>query len=846
MRRLGSSSISIRRVIFRVVVVCVFGAAANGAPWDGSGTMEDPYKIWDACDMQAIGADANYWDAHFELMADINLGGFTGTSFNIIGERYYDPCLGWVENPFTGVFDGKGHSISNFSYDSAGTNYLGLFGYVNDSDAEIRNVGMIAADVNNAGYLAGALVGYIKYGSITGCYVRDSKVCGELDVGGIAGGNSFGEIQDCNSVGTIVIGYEGVGGLIGSTGTEGSISNCYSRNNRVIGYGSEIGGLVGYNEGTISECYTRGSTINGEWSCGGLVGLNYDTGIISSCYSEDNTVTGGEGVGGLAGDNWSTITKCHSDCLVLGGGEGAEAGVLVGGASGGISKCYSVGRCIGADWDEELIHDCFWIYAGGGMHIGIELSTTEMMTKDTFTDAGWDFNTPIWTIDEGNDYPRLWWEEVVSPGRYGGGRGLPAEPYLIYTAEDMQAIGANRIDWHKHFKLMADIDLSGYSGEEFNIIGEYLGTQDAYDMPFIGTFDGDGHTISNFTYSSEEDNIGIFEYLGRYSVIKDLGLIDPNVEGGDRVGSLVGRHTGKIINCYVKDGTVWGGTGIGGLAGNSGGGIFRCYSTASVTGEDMVGCLAGATWDYIDLFSGEPQGRGKTVDCYSRGEVSGDTGVGGLVGWNYVNFGGWGTGAPAKISNCYSTGAVSGNSYFGGLIGLNNGDVNNCFWDVNSSGQESSSGGTGKTTTDMQTMSIFTDAGWDFVGEVINGPNDIWDICDGTNYPKLAWQIPLLGDFVCPDGVEYNDLAVLCEQWLLKEIPADFWPDGGDGIVNLFDWAVFAAGWESTPDIDELAIFVEQWLQRGASFADIAPAGGDGIVNMLDFAALAENWLAGL
>jgi hypothetical protein len=167
---------------------------------------------------------------------------------------------------------------------------------------------------------------------------------------------------------------------------------------------------------------------------------------------------------------------------------------------------------------------------------------------------------------------------------------------------------------------------------------------------------------------------------------------------------------------------------------------------------------------------------------------------------------------------------------------------------VNSSGQSSSSGGTGKTTAEMKTKSIFTDAGWDFVGEVINGSNDIWKICEGTNYPKLAWQIPLAGDFVCPDGVEMNDLAMLCEEWLFDEIPADVWPEDGDGIVNFFDWAIFANQWQIKVNYESLADFAEQWLKTGISYciADIAPDGGDRIVNMVDFAAFANNWLAGL
>jgi len=43
---------------------------------------------------------------------------------------------------------------------------------------------------------------------------------------------------------------------------------------------------------------------------------------------------------------------------------------------------------------------------------GIGKTTAQMQMKSTFTDAGWDFNTPVWAIDEGNDYPRLWWELI--------------------------------------------------------------------------------------------------------------------------------------------------------------------------------------------------------------------------------------------------------------------------------------------------------------------------------------------------------------------------------------------------------------------------------------------------
>ena len=47
---------------------------------------------------------------------------------------------------------------------------------------------------------------------------------------------------------------------------------------------------------------------------------------------------------------------------------------------------------------------------------------------------------------------------------FAGGTGVLNDPYLIYTAEQMNAIGAEPNNWDKHFKLMANIDLSGYVG----------------------------------------------------------------------------------------------------------------------------------------------------------------------------------------------------------------------------------------------------------------------------------------------------------------------------------------------------------------------------------------------
>ena len=295
------------------------------------------------------------------------------------------------------------------------------------------------------------------------------------------------------------------------------------------------------------------------------------------------------------------------------------------------------------------------------------------------------------------------------------------------------------------------------------------------------------------------------------------------VTGGTECGGLIGNigaEGGSATGCSSAGSVTVTERSAGGLVGMNGGTIERCFSTANATGlsANEIGGLVGRNMRNI-------------LNSYAIGSVSGSYPTGGLAGLNWKT-----PSTTGNITNCYSTGASNG----GGLIGYNiNGVITGSFWDVNTSGKTSSDGGTGLNTAQMMQQASFT--GWDFT--------TIWAICEGTNYPRLRWQIPLLGDFVCPDGVDMDDLAVLCEQWLLEELSSDAWPEGGDGIVNFFDWAIFAAGWQITVDFDDLADFADQWLKTGANYyiADIAPApDGDGIVNMLDFAALANNWLAGV
>jgi len=101
--------------------------------------------------------------------------------------------------------------------------------------------------------------------------------------------------------------------------------------------------------------------------------------------------------------------------------------------------------------------------------------------------------------------------------------------------------------------------------------------------------------------------------------------------------------------------------------------------------------------------------------------VSGDRFVGGLVGRN-----------TGTVSNSYASGTVIGEEKVGGLVGYNWGTVENSFWNIETSGQNESDGGEGKTTEEMINKETFTDEGWDL--------EDTWDIIEKETYPFLQWQ----------------------------------------------------------------------------------------------------------
>jgi hypothetical protein len=715
----------------------------------GSGTAQDPYQIATAADLIALGEDPNDYDKHFLLTADIDLDpklpGRKVFDKAVIATATYVTGVGFQGTPFSGVFDGKGHVLCHLTI--SGKDYVGLFGEL-ASAAEVKDLGAVDANITGSGVGVGGLVGG-NSGNVTNCY-STGALDGNDCVGGLVGSNG-GTVSQCYSTG-VVSGNSNVGGLVGAAYIFGFVTRCYSSG--VVSGNSKVGGLVGLNGGSVTDCHST-ATVSGLEAVGGLVGDSH--GSMTQCYSS-GVVSGTNAVGGLAGVNYyAGVDRCYSTSAVSGKD---DVGGLVGrNHDGFVDDCYSTGVVSGTgpavgglvgDNYEGTVSASFWDTQSSGQTKsagGTGKMTAEMYEPNTFRAAGWDVGPAdgpdgVWAEPTGGGYPILYWQLPGKVGlpRFSGGTGEPNDPYRISTAQDLNSIGHNPRLMKCHFRLVADLDLTGF---HFYPIG------DTYN-PYAGSFDGNGHTISHLTVKGESC-VGLFRVLGSWAEVRDLGVVDVNIIGaGDYVGGLVGScgswngPASRVTRCY-SSGVVSGNSKVGGLVGHSTGAVTQCYSTGSVAGSFYVGGLVGENGGAVTdchsagAVSGTRQtigglvgySHGAVTHCYSTGVVSGGSYVGGLVGWN----------DGGSVTQCYSADAVAGTMSLGGLVAWNSGGVTNSFWDMQTSGQAVSAGGTGKTTAEMQTAKTFLDAGWDFVAETANGTEDVWWINEGKDYPRLWWEL---------------------------------------------------------------------------------------------------------
>jgi len=274
----------------------------------------------------------------------------------------------------------------------------------------------------------------------------------------------------------------------------------------------------------------------------------------------------------------------------------------------------------------------------------------------------------------------------------------------------------------------------------------------------VGFHQNGAHTISNcyVTGNIVGQSYGIGGLLGyNGSIVEDCHsdvdiVVTATAATGDvaEIGGFIGEESGLgITRCYATgDITINGVAGedvdlVGGFAGDIRNKLVsRCYATGNV----IVSNAVGRHTRYIGGFAGSNGGYEGPSNCYARGNVTVTKGVGATQSW-VGGFAGMNSASPLPLLNCYSTGTVSasGMSYVGGFCGQNTSVITSCFWDTQTSGQATSSGGTGKTTAEMKDIETFQEAGWSM--------SRIWNVTACNNsYPCLIGVTPCCASIVSP------------------------------------------------------------------------------------------------
>ncbi len=275
-----------------------------------------------------VGGHPYVWVSDIDALQAMSLGGTYALQNDIDasatagwnGGEGFAP-LGNVSTPFTGVFDGLGHTVTGLAIDRPGTDYVGLFGYC--STGTIGHVRLDGGTVTGH-YSVGGLVGEVGSETIQGCSFTGT-VTGARGVGGLAG--YANTIRDSYTTGQVSASQNTAGGLVGNCRL---IDSCYSTAS-VAGL-SWVGGLVGSTGYGILTCsYSSGPVAADDYG-GGLVGYSDNADIRDSYSTSPVTGTPGYsyGIGGLVGYNSGPVSRCFSSGPVSGSGLWAQVGGLVG------------------------------------------------------------------------------------------------------------------------------------------------------------------------------------------------------------------------------------------------------------------------------------------------------------------------------------------------------------------------------------------------------------------------------------------------------------------------------------------------------------------------------------
>lgn len=583
---------------------------------------------------------------------------------NSVEEASWNPI--GDSNPFKGIFDGNGHTVSDLYINSSGSN-LGLFGQV--AGAEIKNVTV--------------------QGNVTGFYEEANSQSGQY-VGLVLGiGSSGVKLENCESRGSVT-GYKFVGGIVGLVPSSGGTITMCTNRATVKNYsgqsGEYFGGIVGSGCG-LSLCANYADITTESDNVGGLAGvLSSDSNWkgMNNCMNVGN-VKGKQNVGGLVGNcgaaqnvnNYSIgrveATSQYAGLLVgtytnnpstafektyyVEEGFVVENGTTVAGRycgnsqSGTITapveavpqadvasgKLATMLASVNSTWGQDLEQEnSYPVLNGKAVYFSGRILCNGHLQSEAYTNDIAQAS-PTTTPAHSTEYENGGFCTVCHESRDLHGTGTAYNPFLISNVaqleylRDQSNVGSGKIT--AHAKLVNDIDLAYASVPSWIPVSK--------SNAFAGTFDGNGHCIKNlYSSSCEGSYVGLFGYVDG-GTIKNLTVEGVIESSCNNQGMIAGYSASAKYNNCVAKGRINAKNGSGCV-----GGIIGRTSINSV----VQGCAS-----YVDI-------------------VSTSTFSGGLIG---------NTNNSIIMEACANYGNVMGEGYVGGLMGIispqNESSITNCY-----------------------------------------------------------------------------------------------------------------------------------------------------------------------
>ena len=645
-----------------------------------------------------------------------------------------------------GSFDGAGHEISGFAFDTSRDEANAPISVV-DYDGMVKNLstgGFIDYQQDN-GQIMSAGVACVVNGTVQDCTSRMNYTKKWLPYFGGIACRIEGVVQRCSYEDAVVTIRDNsyivnntsgrVGGIVGYMRSGSVVRDCYTRDSILGTHNAITAGIVAEAESdtTIKNCYSKARFYNFPET------NNYAISPAAStdCYWQywtDARPLASEGV------TEQTAAQMMSPLMALNLNNGRTGTDPAAGAD------------VYAPWTwNALVNNG---YPSFGTPPATKLSTWEDVaklqqedalrrTKVTFTDGYGSAGDVQAAEPSGNNYTAAL-----------SGLGTSASPYVVSTPEALAwaawRVNQNTGSTELYVELGAGIDLAGlnHTGKTADDVSDSytnclrwmpMGTSrtsEASSSTFTGGFDGKNFPIKNLYVNGPSYYAGLFGYAGSNAVsttVKRVVLKSGSSITSSYASALIGRTFGGMLvqDCRNEGVSVTATTGsiAAGFVSScdvaSALVVERCSNHAPVQAPTDASGIVGS------------YARGGTVrDCYNAGVITA-TASGGIVAgvYGYV-------GDSIKLANCYNVGALSAPSTGAAYgVGSTSATMSNCWYDSTTTGAVTArAGAVGVTTAQLQTWGAAYQLNG---GTTLSGVSDAatWRMASGTSenggYPVL-------------------------------------------------------------------------------------------------------------